>query len=144
MNLIKYILTSPNFEGRLIFGFDGDKLRLYSDESNLTRSQLEWMMLKRPFTEQELKEFVRHLKVGAKLTMVPPSLEFDAFWNAYKKKVNRQRCEPLWKKMSDAERTSCLMSIAAYDSFLMRDGRAKLDPENYLKRKAWDNNWNAL
>ncbi len=88
---------------------------------------------------EELKQ-----KVKGKIELIPADLSFDAFWNAYDKKVSKKRCQSVWAKMSDAKRMACLMNISSYDSFLKRSTRGKLDPENYLKREAYETNWNQI
>lgn len=142
MNLVKYILTAPLIDGKVVFGFDGDQLR-YFEDTGMNMRQLEWVIAHAPVTEEKLKAMAKIMR-GGQLQMIPPDLSFEVFWDAYKKKVNKQRCIPLWKKLSDVDRIDCIMSLKAYESFLKRDGRAKLDPENYLKRRSWENNWNAI
>ena len=142
MNLKKYVLTSPKIDGKVVFGFDGQLLRTL-EQKGLRQGQLEGLLSMLPCTEERLKEIVAG-KSGAKLQMIPPDLSFGAFWDAYKKKVNKLRCEPLWQKLSEVERMECIMSLPGYESFLRRDGRAKRDPDRYLKEKSWQNKWDSL
>lgn len=137
------MMTSPRFEGKIIFGFTGQFLTYFENTSDLSELGVRWLFTNFPFTVEAL-ESIRG-KISGKLDMMPTDLGFDAFWEAYGKKVNRKRCEPLWKKLSDSERMTCLQSIPAYNSYLKRMGnRAKLDPENYLKRESFQNPWQSL
>jgi hypothetical protein len=139
----KYILTSPSFKGNAVFGFSGGFLSYFENESEMNEEQLRWLYGHFPFTLENLVAI--QSKIKGRLEQVPTDLGFDVFWDSYDKKVNRKRCEPLWKKLTDAERITCLRSIAAYNSYLKRVGfRAKMDPENYLKREAFSNPWNSL
>lgn len=67
---------------------------------------------------------------------------FEEFWKAYNKKINKQRCIPLFANLSDAETIECVEGIKVYDKFLERvPARQKLDPENWIKLKSWENDW---
>lgn len=141
--MIKYMMTSSKFSGKIIFGFDNDFLAFYHDNSELNEAQKRWLFTNFPFTLEGLKAISKVIQ--GKLELVPIDLSFDAFWDEYAKKVNRIRCEPLWKKLSDAEKMTCIISIKHYDNYLKRMGnRAKLDPENYLKKESFQNNWASL
>jgi hypothetical protein len=141
--MVKYILKSNAFEGVVTFGFANGFLVHFSNESTMNELQVRWLFTNFPFTTDSL-ESIRD-KIHGKLELVPADLSFDAFWETYGKKVNRKRCEPLWKKLSDAERLTCLTSIPHYKSYLKRTGfRAQMDPENYLKKESFQNPWNSL
>jgi len=143
MIIEKYILTSPSFAGNVVFGFYGGYLVTFSNESEMNGDQRKWLYTHFPFTLQNLTAIQTQIK--GRLEQVPVDLTFDAFWEVYGKKVNRKRCEPQWKKLSEAERITCLRSIPAYNSYLKRmHNRAKLDPENYLRRESFQNPWNSL
>jgi hypothetical protein len=69
-------------------------------------------------------------------------IPFDEFWNRYSKKINRKRAEAEWSKLNIAERVAAYYGIEVYDEFLKRvKVRQKLDPENYLKQRSWENEW---
>jgi hypothetical protein len=67
---------------------------------------------------------------------------FEMFWQKYNKKINKARCTPLWARMNKADQVKAFYGIDAYDKFLGRKLiREKLDPENFLRNKAWENEW---
>lgn len=141
--MTKYVMTSGRFEGKILFGFNGGFLVFFENQSDLSELGIRWLFTHFPFTLEALEQM--RGRISGKLDLVPSDLSFDTFWEAYAKKVNRKRCEPLWKRLSDAEKMTCLQSIPAYNSYLKRMGnRAKLDPENYLKREAFQNPWQSL
>ena len=142
MEVVKYILKHSKITGKVVFGYAGGQLRFFEDESDMSMDQLVKIFNKLPLNIERLKEVAT--KIGGALQVIPTDLTFLKFWNAYKKKINRYRAEPLWKKLSDADKAECIMSIPAYESFLIRSPRGKLDPENYLKKRSWENNWNSL
>lgn len=70
---------------------------------------------------------------------------FDDFWEKYGKKINKVRCEPLWNKLTANERVMAFNALWSYDRFLMQNNwRTKADPETYLKKKMWLNEWDKL
>ncbi len=83
-----------------------------------------------------------------KLRFAEGDIEYDFdsdFWVPYDKKVNRIRCVKLWSKMSKADRAMAVIGLAAYFRYLVRTGyRAKKDPENYLKNRMWETDWDNL
>jgi len=139
----KILLTSKKFEGEVVLGYEGSFLVYFFNSAVMTPEQVKYLFRYLPWTRDMLDSFVAVTNMRTRI--VPPATEFADFWEAYAKKVNRKRCEPLWAKLSDNKRLACLMSLEPYDNYLRRNnGRAKLDPENYLKRYAWENDWNAL
>ncbi|MBS4064199.1 MAG: hypothetical protein KGZ74_06540 [Chitinophagaceae bacterium] len=143
MTQIKYTLTSPKFTGKLVFGYTNGLLTHFECAAQMKEEGYKWILENFPLVPSTLKKMAD--AIPGKMEVVPEDLSFDAFWNAYGKKANRHRCEPLWNKLSDADRIECLSSIKPYDSYLKRvNYRAKLDPENYLKKEAFRNNWNQL
>lgn len=137
-----YIITSPGFTGHaeLLYDVTGRLVRIDISKTNMDLNQV-----------QKFKERVSALQGsliesfnGTKVTIVEGEFEvsFDMFWIAYSKKINKQRCEALWSKMSLAKRVAAWQGIAAYDNFLkLTSWRKKCDPETYLKKESWENEW---
>jgi len=139
----KYLMKSQSFEGTVTFGFDAEgMLKFYDNESEMNQEQSAWLLRNFPFSLEHLKQV--QSKIKGKLEEIPADLSFEVFWKAYNHKRNKIRCEPIWKKMKDTERLECLMNIKSYENYLRRSGIAKLNPENYLKRKEYLNNWNQI
>ena len=70
------------------------------------------------------------LKIEEELIPAP----FDSFWERYGKKINKYRCEPIWKKLTEKERHKAIRQVGPYEDYLKRTGyQAKRDPENFLK-----------
>lgn len=82
---------------------------------------------------------------GTEAVIVEAAFEmtFDMFWTAYDKKINKLRADNLWRKLSKADQVLAYTGIAAYDKFLKESnwGRAKADPETYLRNRMWENEW---
>lgn len=139
----KYLVTFPKVSGIVVYGFKNGILCYFSNEADMEIAQQEWVLKHVPIKIGILEE----LKALTKCVIneVPEDLSFGQFWTQYGKKINRKRCEPLWNRLSDSQRSQCLMSLAQYDGFLKRNpGRPKMDPETYLRNESWTNNWAAL
>jgi hypothetical protein len=95
-----------------------------------------------PLTLDELEKFKQRAK--GKLTEIMEVISFNMFWEVYGKKINRKRAEPLWEKLSDADKARCFYSVKSYDNCLQRTGRYKQDPENYIKSRNFETNWNQI
>lgn len=136
----KYILTSPRFTGHVTFGYDdADNLIFYHNETE-EEAVINWLKRNLPVNDAELSQL--QTKIKGTIKEVPEDLSFDTFWDKYDKKINRKRCEPMWKKLSDAERMQAITNIKPYELYLERTGfRGKADPENYLKKEHYAVDW---
>lgn len=66
------------------------------------------------------------------------NITFESFWNLYDIKVDRQKCETKWIKLTDEERTTCIEKIPEYISS-NPDKKFRRHPATYLNNKAWNN-----
>jgi len=72
-------------------------------------------------------------------------LDFEAdFWKPYGHKINKDRCLKEWKVMTVPERAMAVTRLHAYLRYLSRKGTGKADPENYLKKKYYKNDYDNL
>lgn len=140
-----YILTSLNTQGQIEFAFDEDDFLIgYKYEAIMTEAQRIGILRKMPLTRAALEDLEK-LSPNIIITERDQDLSFDAFWNAYDKKINRKRCEPLWAKLKDADKVACLASIKPYKRYLHRTNfRAQKDPDGYLRDRLFDTQWNKL
>lgn len=139
----RFLITSPKFTGQA-------ELQ-YNDKGTLCKIDL---------TQAAMEEIVvQHFKQAAPSTLhklingncfskdtiiVEADFEvtFDMFWEAYRKKINKLRCTPLWNKLTKVEQVSAYYGISTYDKYLHKESwRTKQDPENYLRNKAWLNEY---
>lgn len=137
----KYNLTFTNLKGDLCLGYNETGfLILYENRTSMTDEAINWVLRNFATHESELNAFAQKCK--ATVELIPVDLSFNAFWNAYGKKINKIRCEILYKKLNETERLKCLQNVKHYDNYLQRSGfRAKADPENYLKKQYFLTDW---
>ncbi|HLO37371.1 MAG TPA: hypothetical protein VK173_02665 [Lacibacter sp.] len=140
MNL--YYISSQKFSGNaeVLYDADGRLIRIDMSKTNMDVNQVHHFKARVSPAESMLDEYF----VGTQVTIVQGTYEvpFLDFWLAYNKKINKARCIALWEKMSAADKVAALQGIRAYDAFLLtQPGRKKLDPENYLRYRAWENEY---
>ena len=72
---------------------------------------------------------------------------FEKFWNDYKKKVDRAKCQKKFNRLTIAEQDACLASVPLYIDYLKKTGglgQYQKNPLTYLNGKCWETEWEAL
>lgn len=142
--MTKYIFTSERFTGSVVFGYDDEfnVLTYYKVEAEMNDKQLSYLLSNLPFHKVNIAGFAKAVK--GVLQEEPADISFDAFWDAYDKKVNRKRAEPIYKKLADQERLMAIVAIKAYKKYCGQSGRAIADPEKFLRDRYFDTDWRGL
>jgi hypothetical protein len=137
----KYILTSIHFVGGVQFNYDSEGLLVFYSvlDAELSKKELITLLKKIPREEHDLATLNETQYFTIK--RMDEDLSFENFWSQYNKKIHAIRCEPLWKKLSDVKKLAALKGIASYDAYLHRTGVAKCNPQNYIIREYWRNDW---
>lgn len=141
---MKRLIITSSFPGEVIAVYGDDKLLISVDYggAELNEKQITYLLRNIPsiFDPDNLKLFahVARLNIDQENT----DITFEMFWERYKKKINKDRCRDDWKKMSNREKVRAYKGVISYESYLRRvKWRSKADPENYLKKKMWNNDW---
>lgn len=137
----RFIITSEIFTGDAELHYDADGRLVIIDitRTSMNAGLVGKFKLKVPHHVDSMAT-----AFSENVTVVEADYEvsFDMFWKKYDKKINRKRCELIWIKMNKADQVSAHAGIDAYNRYLKRESwRSKLDPENYLKNKTWDNEY---
>jgi hypothetical protein len=66
------------------------------------------------------------------------SIPFKIFWDSYDKKVGWEKCEIIWRELTNTERNACMAKISAY-KLSTPDKKFRMNPEKYLNQKGWLN-----
>lgn len=136
----RFLITSRNFIGTVELVYNNDILHTISfADADITPEQRKNFKAAVPVSFNDLGPFTQTYKLVTVESEY--QISFDDFWNKYKKKVNKARCIPIWNKMTAPERVAAYNFIVKYNRFCERDGRGRLDPENYLKRSTWENEY---
>ena len=135
----KYVLTSPDFTGELIFGYNSEGVLVYF-ENKAELQDAHWLYLSKnmPFVDTELPSIVKK----GKLTEIT-DLSFERFWTDYKLKIgNKARAEKLWNGLQESERIAVFESLAKYNYYLKtHQGIAKAHATTFLNQRRWENEY---
>lgn len=82
-----------------------------------------------------------------KIVIEDCEVDFDAdFWEPYGSKINRLRCEKMWKNMSKVERALAVKGVNSYNRHLKTVGwgKNKMNPQTFLRDRAWETDWDNV
>jgi hypothetical protein len=139
------LLISSKFDGEIELRYDErGLLDKFEYRAKMTDEMVRSFYNSFPVSRSALTDMVAQSKT-LRTKEVPLDTSFGAFWERYDRKINKKRCEPLYEKLSESERIPCIMAIKQYDFFLGRfPTRAKMDPENWLKKAGWETDWSKI
>ena len=141
----RFIITSPKFTGQveLIYNTDGLLVGLNYPEVK-DDIKLITAFFDRAFRAMHVDMVEAFIK-GTEAMVVEADFEvtFEMFWLAYGHKINRKRCIALWDKLTKVQQVKAWAGIKVYDKYLKAVpwGRAKADPDTYLRQEYWENEW---
>lgn len=69
--------------------------------------------------------------------LVSTCFDFDLFWTAYDKKVDRKRCESIYTKINEVDRKKIKDTIDLYVS-TNKNRQYRKNPQTYLNGNCWD------
>lgn len=137
----RHFIVTGDFTGELHVKFNEyGKLKSieFTDNNNLTDSQLIWLLSKMPIDADSFgfPTTIKPLVIIEKLR----ELTFDDFWNAYGRKVDKTKCEKIWNNLKKDKQLLAYKGIKGYEAFLKREGwgRPKKDPATYLNQQTYN------
>ena len=141
----RFLLTSTKFTGQIELVYNEQSLIsiIRFDNCNLPAAHLQkfLVIISVAVTVEAMPV---QLKQYDHLTLIESDFEvtMDMFWNKYNKKINRKRCEQIWNKLTKSDQVKAYYGIDSYFKYLKAESwRTKLDPENYLRNRTWENEY---
>jgi len=136
----QYELTSPAFEGSVVFGFDDDTDGLVKvDMSSVPFSNAIWLSIWRnlPTTSKQLCNVTG--KTGV-ITELADNITFDMFWQRYddKARSSKVKTKRQWERMTSREQAAAYRFIPSYFSSIPQ-GVCKKYATTYLSDQLWNN-----
>jgi hypothetical protein len=131
--------TKFNGTLELVYGDNEQLLRVILDDAIISQETLRQLLTVMPLT---IAILLGSFKNGGTIIEKDYIITFDEFWNAYDKKINKKRVQPLWDKLKTPLKIKAFTGIKKYDAYLSRpdvNWRSKADPETYLRNEMWDN-----
>lgn len=139
----RYLITSPKFSGtiELVYSDTGKLARLDFTQAALDLAQVEWVKQRTPVLVSGANLTQAFGPINAIIVSADFIVTFEEYWTKYNKKINKKRCMPIWERLNKAKQVQAFYGIEKYEKFLKTTTRQKLDPENYLRNEAWENEW---
>ena len=138
---MKYILTHKKITGAIKIEYDNhNRIRSFEFDCEVSDDLWKFLMGNVPVTYESLSHpDFKNFNVNP----LPEDISFKAFWDAYGYKVgNKSRTEKLFNLLSEMERTCAIVSIKAYNQFLVKHPQQeKCYPETYLNQKRFENDF---
>jgi hypothetical protein len=137
----QFVITSNRFTGELLFKYDlNDTLVGFENRAGLSDVQYHSTMRNLPLNSSQLQEWAK--APGVKIVEVPLDLSFAEFWNKYAYKVgDKKRCEKIWDKLDDANKTKAIVAIQKYRRFCEVHNIPMVYPERYLSQERYSNDF---
>jgi hypothetical protein len=155
----KYIITSPSYTGEInvLYGLDWKLLYIDFLKCDLSDEQMQYFKDRVPVNLTpdpspqgegnvglEKTEILASKFGKSKLNIIEEGyfVSFDQWWTRYNLKRNKDRCEKLWQKLSDADKVNAYFKLGMYDRHLaLNTWKTKAEPDTYLRGKYWNNDW---
>lgn len=135
-----FSLTTPAFEGEVIFEFNDLNLLVSFDTKGAQLSEQQQIFLLKGLP-RELAEVKAMLERSprAKFTEIKQEVTFEMFWKRYNPPANSKKSKkalPRWNRMSKAEQVKAFNFISKYENNMR--GEAKMYAETYLNSNLWN------
>lgn len=142
--MIKVITKSPLFQGdvEVVYNKNKELESISFEVAELSELQKSFFKNKVALKFTTIEDFAKQFGEG-KFTCVlgHMAITFDMFWDEYQKKINKDRCVKLWKKLTEAEMFDAYRCVKKYKSFCNKTGRFVADPETYLAKRYFESEW---
>lgn len=145
--MISAVFRIAEMEGNIMVKYSPVETggRLVSvDFSNISfdKKQIEWFLGFVPVV------FVQEIEKGhgnVSVELIYNVVTFDDFWKPVIKKVNKSRCIIEWDKLKTEDKHRAIAGYKNYRRYLERNTwRSEADPEQYLKKRFWDTDWDRI
>ncbi len=143
----RFIITSPAFTGEInvLYGIDHKLQFIDFMKADLDNEKINYFKKHLPahfeLGSEELHSFFGDSRFN--ITDEKYFVSFDQFWNRYNVKRNRERCEKLWLKLSQADQVAAYFKLGKYERYCQINVSwyTKADPDTYLRNKYWNNDY---
>lgn len=139
----RFIITSEKFTGtaELIYNAAGILQKIDATLCDMNEATIAAFKRAVP---AEITQLLSGQSFTAGTTVVEADMliSFDQFWTKYDKKINKKRAVQYWLKLNQVDQVAAFYGIDAYNKWLRIEAwRTKLDPENFLKNRTWENEY---
>ncbi len=139
-----YILTGKTTSIKIVFKYNlNGLLNALEIEGDYGSKQLRYMFYNENFPfpyEEKMIEDVK--KLGHfNIQVQEEDLSFERFWLEYGYKTGKKRVEPMWNKLSKANKILVFAHLPKYEAHLKNKGIQKAYPKTYLNQEYWNDEY---
>lgn len=140
----KLLLTSTGYSGEvvIVYGMENKLILIDMQTASMTDEQIQAMKARVP-TSYDESSFLKAFN-SPTLRVIEEGFQvgFEAFWDKYGIKRNKERCIKLWDKLSEADRVKAYYSLNGYFRHLAQNTwKTKAEPDTYLRNRYFDNDY---
>lgn len=133
----RYRVEFRTKQGSALLTYRSGLLVAASIDGEFTPQQLTWLWGWFPLEEEAASGYKND---AVRISLVPPDLSFDKFWNDYDYKVGKkERAARLWEALSDTDKALCLVAIRRYKNWLRMKSIEQTYPETFLAQRRFEN-----
>ncbi|WP_306353690.1 hypothetical protein [Flavobacterium sp. '19STA2R22 D10 B1'] len=145
-HLTTYTCRSRNSNSVWLFKYylNGDLKGFEVLSGTLSQKQIIWLFTSSNFPVQESiieKIWIPKLKDNFEIVKAAPILDFENLWNLYGLKVNKDKAEKVFLKLSDGDKVKCFLSLKAYEKYLQRTNQAKAHLVTWINQKRFNDEY---
>jgi hypothetical protein len=115
-------------------------------DGTLSEKQILWLFSGSnfPATNQVMERvwMAKDLKANFEIVKAEPVLDFENLWNLYGHKVAKWDAEKAYKKLKDADKIKCFLSIPGYKKYLSKTGIGVAHLATFINRQYYNDDWN--
>ena len=127
------------------YNLNGNLREFKIENGDLNEEQIKWLFSVRfPAFEKMIKEYWMKNDNVKKIFVVecsPADLSFDAFWKLYDLKVNKEKSEKAWNKLTEADKIKCFIALKNYNKHLADTRQAKAHLVTWLNQKRYNDEY---
>lgn len=140
----RFLITNPEkFTGTAEIFYNRDNVLCWMD-CKATNMNSETVQAFKNSIPSSIEKLVEGKSFSGDTTIVEAGyrVPFLDWWKLYDKKINKARCIPEYERLNDSDTVINMDKTMEYNRFLSKVKiRQKLDPENWLKSRGWENEW---
>jgi hypothetical protein len=104
----------------------------------------EFQEAKFPIVEQTIKVWEQKLKDNFEITIELPDLTFEGLWNLYGNKAKKFESEKKFKKLTEAEKMKCFLSVPGYKNYVARKNISAALLATFIHQRYFEDDWNKV
>ena len=148
MQLTTYTVKAKNTDNVWVFKYDLNGLltEFKRLEGILSDNQIQWFFFKGkfPYTELQIKDWMKSLKVNFEITVGEPDLSFEALWQLYNYKVKRVEAEKNFNKLKESDVVKLFVEIPKYNRYMTKKNHDKAHLSTFINKRMFEDDYSKV